>query len=136
MTQVTPVEYPATRTTRSRGRRWAFLVAGHGFVVLGVIGAFLPVMPTTIFLILAGSCYARGSTRLHQKLLANPRFGPALRDWELHRAMSRRAKIIAIGVIVASFAFAFPFIPRWWIRVLHLGIGVALVALILRIRAR
>lgn len=134
MAQAGLLEHPSI--DRSRSRRWAFLAAGHFFVALGVVGAFLPIMPTTVFLILAASCYARGSARLHQKLRSHPTFGPVVRDWEEHRAMSRRAKTIAISMIVGSFGFALFFIPLAWIRVLHVAIGAAVVALILRIRTR
>ncbi|MCC7134260.1 MAG: YbaN family protein [Gemmatimonadales bacterium] len=136
MAQVAPLEYPSTVEAASRRSRWAFVAAGHLFVALGVVGAFLPVMPTTVFLILAASCYARGSARFHQKLRGHPTFGPVVRDWEEHRAMSRRAKTIAVSMIVVSFGFALFFIPLTWIRVLHVAIGVALVAFILRIRTR
>lgn len=136
MAQVGPVDYPEGEVASSRSRRWAFIVAGHVLVALGIIGAFLPVMPTTVFLILAASCYARGSARLHARLLAHPKFGPVLRDWREHRAMSRRAKTIALITIVLSFALSFFAIPLAWVRIVHVAIGVALVAFIVRIRTR
>lgn len=120
----------------SRGARWAYLAAGHTFVALGVIGAFLPVMPTTIFLILAASCYAKASPKLYRRLLDHPTVGPTLRDWRDHRAMKARTKGIAIGTIVVTFAATVLVLPEPWLKILHIGIGAALVVFIARIKTR
>lgn len=120
----------------SRGSRWVLLAAGHTFVALGVIGAFLPIMPTTVFLILAASCYGKASPALHRKLLAHRTFGPVVRDWEEHRAMSVKAKAVAIVMIVAAFAGSYFAIPLTWIRIIHVVTGLALITFILRVRTR
>ena len=120
----------------SRTARWAYLAAGHSFVALGVIGAFLPVMPTTVFLILAGSCYARASTRFYHQLVSHPTFGPIVLDWREHRSMKARTKRVAVAMIVATFVVTVWVIPITWVRFLHIGIGAALVTFILRIKNR
>lgn len=120
----------------SQSRRWAYVMAGHTFVALGVIGAFLPVMPTTIFLILAASCYGKGSTKLHRKLMSHRTFGPILLDWEANRAMTVRTKVIAISAIVVGFAIGAYYIPLWWIRIIHITIGLALVSYLLNVRTK
>ncbi len=108
-------------------RRQALVLAGHGFVGLGVIGAFVPVMPTTIFLILAAACYARGNPALHRRLLAHPRFGPLLRDWEEHRAMPPRARLIAVAMVVLGLGATIIWaVDRLWLR-----FGLALLGLVL-----
>ena len=61
--------------------RGVYLALGIGFVALGFIGAFLPVLPTTPFLVLAAACFARSSPRLENWLLQHPQFGPLLRNW-------------------------------------------------------
>ncbi len=88
---------PQPRPTRRQHpvARGLWLVLGLGFVALGIIGALLPVMPTTIFLILAAGCFARSSTRLESWLLDHPRFGPTLRAWRANGAISRRGKTAA-----------------------------------------
>ena len=61
--------------------RWVYLLAGGVFVVLGVIGAVLPLLPSTVFFILAAACFARSSPRIEAWLLSFPAVGEAVRAW-------------------------------------------------------
>lgn len=83
--------------------RGLFLGLGFFFVGLGFIGAFLPVLPTTPFLILAAACFARSSTRFENWLLSHPRFGPLLRDWRSRGAIPRKAKFAALAGMIFGF---------------------------------
>ena len=83
--------------------RAAWMGAGFLFVALGIIGALLPVMPTTIFLILAAGCFARSSPRLEAWLLDHPRFGPTLRAWRANGAIGPRAKAMACTGITVGY---------------------------------
>jgi uncharacterized membrane protein YbaN (DUF454 family) len=83
--------------------RYGWLALGFFFIALGVVGALLPLMPTTIFLILAAGCFARSSPRLEAWLLHHPRFGPTLRAWRRDRAIPRRAKLMACTGITAGY---------------------------------
>lgn len=71
------------------------IALGTLMLALGIVGAFLPVMPTTIFLIVAAWCFGRSSPRIETWMLDHPRFGPALRAWREEGAIPRRAKIMA-----------------------------------------
>jgi uncharacterized membrane protein YbaN (DUF454 family) len=83
--------------------RYVYLGLGLVFVALGVIGAFLPVLPTTPFLIVAAACFARSSPRLESWLLNHPQFGPMLRAWREHGAIPRKAKLMALSGVSISF---------------------------------
>ncbi|MFL9825202.1 YbaN family protein [Rhodoplanes sp. SY1] len=72
-------------------------------LALGAIGAVLPLMPTTIFLIAAAWCFARSSPRLEAWLFEHPRFGPSLRAWRDQRAISRASKLLACTGMAAGF---------------------------------
>lgn len=84
--------------------RMLHLIAGLVMLTLGIIGAFLPLMPTTIFLILAAWCFARSSPRLEAWLLNHRQFGPTLRAWRESGAISRPAKIMACSGMSLGFA--------------------------------
>lgn len=79
--------------------RTAFTVVGCLFVVLGIIGYITPVMPGTIFFILALGCFRRGESRFEQRLLQNRTIGPVLRDWDEHGTIKPRTKVLAITLI-------------------------------------
>jgi uncharacterized protein len=83
--------------------RSVYLVLGLLFIALGFIGAFLPVLPTTPFLILATACFARSSPQLENWLLSHPRFGPSLRAWREHGAIPVKAKLLALAGISTGF---------------------------------
>lgn len=86
--------------------RTLWTLAGFLALALGLIGAFLPLLPTVPFMILAAFCFARGSDRFHDWLVEHPRFGPAIRDWRTSGAISRRAKVYAVVGIAATFGMS------------------------------
>jgi uncharacterized membrane protein YbaN (DUF454 family) len=80
--------------------RVVLLALGFVFVGLAALGVFLPLLPTTPFLLLAAACFAKSSQRFYAALLGNRVFGPLIRDWRAHRAIPRHAKWMAITAIV------------------------------------
>ncbi len=85
-------------------RRWFLLTMGGLFFGLGLVGVFLPILPTTPFMILAATCFASSSPRFHQALLNNRWFGDDLRRWEASRTMKKETKKRATTVILATFS--------------------------------
>jgi hypothetical protein len=90
-----------------KAKRVGLIALGVLMLALGIVGAFLPVMPTTIFLILAAWCFGRSSPRIEAWMLNHPRFGPTLRDWRQYGAVPRRAKILACLGMASGYGLFF-----------------------------
>jgi uncharacterized membrane protein YbaN (DUF454 family) len=96
-------------------RRHLWTAGGAFFVALGTVGAFLPLLSTVPFLLLAVFCFARGNPAWEQRLLAQPKYGPPLRQWRERRAISRRAKKAALSAMAISIAIT-AFTAGWpWV---------------------
>ena len=95
-------------------QRAAWTGAGLLAVALGIAGIFLPLLPTTPFVLLAAFCFSRGSRRFEAWLLAHPRFGPMVVDWRARRAVPRRAKQFAWVMMALGCAWAWWVMPEPW----------------------
>jgi hypothetical protein len=121
----------------SRALRLMFLGLGFGFVALGILGAFLPVLPTTPFMLLAAACFARASARFYTWLLNNRTFGPLVVEWRRHRSIPYRTKLWAIalmaGTLTVSIVF---FVPDPLLQGLLAVLGLLLAAWMYAIPSR
>ena len=110
------------QTRLSATTRIFFATLGFIFVGIGLIGAVLPLLPTTIFFILAVGCFARSNQRLETWILDHPLFGAPVREWQQHGAISPIAKRLALAGMVIGFS-VFAFTARAEPLMLALGAG-------------
>lgn len=116
-----------TQVLAPRGVRLVLVVVGLVCVALGAVGVVTPVLPTTPFLLVAAACFARASPRFYQRLLANPTFGPLIRDWREQHAIPLRAKIMAIVTITLTIGSSVVFfVEPWWGDALLVATGLTL----------
>jgi uncharacterized membrane protein YbaN (DUF454 family) len=113
---------PPLPSPPSRHVRLVLLALGWLCVGLGIAGIILPLMPGTVFLIVAAACFARSSPRFEAWLVGHPRFGPPILEWRRHGAIPPRIKLIAIGSMTISG------VVIWTSRApLYVAIGVSAV---------
>ena len=112
-------------------RKWLLVSAGVLAVGLGVLGIFLPLLPTTPLLLLAAGCFVRSSPRLYTWLIHRKWFGKYIHHYREHHAITPQARLVTLillwGVIGSTALFA---IDIWWIRVL---LGIVAVSVTLHI---
>jgi len=91
---------------RENIKKCFFLALGFIAVGLGIIGAFVPLMPTTCFLILAVWAFSRSNPALSQKILLHPKFGPVINNWMTNKSINRKAKCTISLSIIAGFSIS------------------------------
>ncbi|ADJ26457.1 protein of unknown function DUF454 [Dehalogenimonas lykanthroporepellens BL-DC-9] len=104
--------------------RILLIFVGTVSVGLGILGIFLPLLPTTPLLLLAAACYARSSQRFHDWLLNHRVFGEYIRNYRDHRAIRYRAKVTAISLLWITIGISIFLVGYFWVRLLLLGIAV------------
>lgn len=102
--------------------RYLLLLVAVLSLALGVIGVFVPGLPTTVFILIAGWAAARSSPRFHNWLESHSLFGPMLRDWRKYGAVSRRAKITATMMMAACAVILFVTTSRMWVAEIITGV--------------
>lgn len=110
--------------TTHRWLRPVYLAAGVLMVAVGAVGLFLPLVPTTGPLLLAAFFFTRSSERLHTWLITHRRFGPFVRDFQEHRAIPRRAKVVALVAMAAAFGVSLWMLGHPLARVAVLAVAV------------
>ncbi|MBA2624863.1 MAG: YbaN family protein [Acidimicrobiia bacterium] len=112
--------------------RWGWLALGWLAVGLGGLGVVVPGLPTTVFFIVAASCFARSSPRFERWILGLPRIGPLVRDHRAGLGMPRRAKVMAIASILIavslSVTLAISSVPVRFVVIAAGAVGVSYVA--------
>lgn len=123
---------PRLHALRARSQRLLWLAAGLLSLLAGIVGIFLPLLPTTPFVLLAAFCFSRGSARLEAWLVQHPRFGPMVAAWRRNRAVPLRAKqlatvMMAVSAIATWFVVHSPW--RWAPAIVCTGVALWLWSL-------
>jgi len=101
--------------------RWAWWLLAYASLGVGIVGIFVPGLPTTVFVLVSAWAAARGSERLHRWLLTHPRFGPSIVQWQTHRAVARKAKWMATATMALCAAIMLWCVPSRWAQAVSIG---------------
>ncbi|HEX5841401.1 MAG TPA: YbaN family protein [Pseudomonas sp.] len=117
---------------RNPAVRYSLLAIGWLSVALGVIGIFLPVLPTTPFLLLAAACFMRSSKRFYLWLVNHPQLGPWVVDYLSGQGIPLKGKVYAIGLMWLSIGISSYLVPLFWARLFMLSSAVLVSLYILK----
>lgn len=113
-------------------KRITYLLLGHLFLVIGFIGAFLPILPTTPFLLLSAFFYSKSSERIHNWMLNHKVLGPPLRDWQDNGVIGPKAKALACLMLGFVILYRIPTLNlALWIKIFAETILIAVFIFIL-----
>jgi len=120
-------------------RRWILLSVGILAVILGTVGVFVPLLPTTPFLMLAAACFLRSSDRMHHWLLTHPVFGKYVRNYREHHAITLPAKLVSLVLLWGTILYsATSIVESLFVRILLglIAVGVTIHLLTLKTLTR
>ncbi len=116
-------------------KHYVILCCGWLCVLLGLIGALLPVVPTTPFMILALACFAETSPRFHKLLINNRWIGPPLKQWDQTKTVRRRTKYQAIVMLVIAFSFSIGLLwGQWSYQLALLALATVMIGFVLKLK--
>ena len=113
--------------------RIAWVGAGSVSVGVGILGIFLPLLPTTPFLLFAAACYVRSSPRLYRRLMTNRITGAYIRNYREGNGMPMRAKVLSIILLWGTLLASAFLVEYAWVRIILLLVAIGVPILILRI---
>ncbi|MEE8330904.1 MAG: YbaN family protein [Acidimicrobiia bacterium] len=112
----------------SRALRGLYMLLGGVCLVLGIIGLVAPVMPGTVFILLAAFFFARSSKRVYGVIIDHPRLGPLVEDYQAGLGIPMKAKVTAVFALALSFSFSMTFFIKGLAgRVAMVAIGAAII---------
>jgi uncharacterized membrane protein YbaN (DUF454 family) len=114
--------------------RLLFTILGTLFLLVGILGVVLPLLPATPFLLLAAACYVRGSHTLHRWLMRHKYLGTYITTLKEHRGMPLQAKILTIAVLWASLLFSLSRLDSLPLEATLVVVGIGVTALIVRLK--
>ena len=104
--------------------KFLFAFLGSVSLVLGIMGVFLPVLPTTPFLLLAAAMYMRSSQRLYDWLMSHRHLGAYIRNFREHKALPLRVKVVSVTMVWATLLYCAVFVAKeWWMSAVFIAIA-------------
>jgi uncharacterized protein len=119
----------------NRAKKALLVAAGSVSLALAVLGVFLPLLPTTPFLLLASACYVRSSERLHGWLMGNRLLGGYIRNFKERRGIPLRGRIVTVVILWLPLLYSVYRLDILWLRLLLVTMGLVWSVLILRMKA-
>lgn len=119
-----------------QGKRILYLLLGWFSLISGIIGIFLPLLPTTPFVLLAAWCFSKSSKRFHTWLLNHKFFGPIVHDWQSSDGIPRRARNRAIIFMWIGMTISMIVVSRFWATIGLILIGLCVTTYLLRMPVR
>lgn len=113
-----------------------FKIIGTISLCLGLIGIFIPILPTTPFLLLSATLYAKSSDKLYQWLMSNPRLGPYIKNFRENRTLPLRVKIISVSTLWCTILLSTYLVEILFVRLLLLIIAIAVTIHILHYKTK
>lgn len=111
------------------------IIIGTLSLIVGIIGIFVPGLPTTVFLLITSACYVRSSEKLYNWLINHKIYGKFIRDYEQHRAMPRKSKIFALSMMWSMISLSvFVFIEVLYVKLIVTAAGLIGTIVILSIK--
>jgi uncharacterized membrane protein YbaN (DUF454 family) len=109
------------------------LVAGFVSLVIGIIGIFLPLLPTTPFVILSAYCFGKSSKKIHKLLMQQKYFGKIILEYEQNKIIRPKIKVIAITSMWVSLLLSITFfMPYYWVKAIVVAIGICVTVYLVR----
>lgn len=127
---------PAAKA-KSETARLLYLGAGHLCLALGVLGIVLPVVPAAVILVAAAACYAKGSQKFYDWLLANKWLGPPIKDWQRYKSLTLKSKVVGIVSLLGGMGLSIVFVVKpLWLRIVLGVFALGATVFILLIKTR
>ena len=121
----------------AKTRKAGYIALGTTTLILGTLGIFLPLLPTTPFYLLTAWAYMKGSERLYEKVMSNKYFGTIVRDFQKDKSIPLKTKIFTVSLLwVTILCSAFLFVSVLWVRILLIGIAVGVSVHVLSYRTK
>ncbi len=134
MTKIPPKEIDDIPIVKNKVLRIFLIILGSISWFLGLLGIFLPLLPTTPFILLAATCYGRASKTFYSLLLQNQLVGPYIYQWRKYKSIPPHAKWTAITLIIITISLSIYYLTVLVMKIILFIIGITVIGFIMTIK--